>query len=197
LEEGKWYTVVHSNRDSSSHYLAGFDYFGVGGFSDGAGGATMYVKDIEIATENAPSTAAVDVFTNNVNLYPNRNLRVIDGEWAWVFAGNQTQTTMTQRFLKFDIKTGPLAKITFKMMMDNCTGSVTPSYNQSGSGWVNIKDANGNEVSRSAVQPGVWYDCEFVTNGSLTVNQWGIGYFGSGTGGIDVYFKDIVINPAS
>ena len=197
LEEGKWYTVVHSNRDSSTYYVSGLDYFGVGAFSDGAGGATMYVKDIEIATENAPSTAAVDVYTNNVSLYPNRNLRVIDGEWAWVFAGNQAQTTQSGRFLRFNIKTGPVSKVTFKLMADNCTGDVVLNYAQVGSAAVTFKDPDGNTVDWDKLQTGVWYDCVFTRATAMAAAaDWSIGYFGTGTGGMDIYFKDIQLVPA-
>ena len=199
LNAGQWYHMVYTY---GSNAVMGVGYWGLGNFGGGTGGVDVYIKDISVTESPAPSTTDVDVYSSNSTAFPDRTLQPIDGEWVWVFAGSQTQTAHTDRFLKFNIKKAA-SKITFKLMMDNCTGEVTPGCTSAGGSiTVIFKDPDtGAEVPWTELQAGVWYDCLYArpsgnTNAMGAANAWNIGYFGIGTGGLNIYVKDIVLTPA-
>lgn len=199
LNAGQWYHMVYTY---GSNAVMGVGYWGLGNFGGGTGGVDVYIKDISVTESPAPSTTDVDIYSSNSTAFPNRTLQPIDGEWVWVFAGSQTQTAHTDRFLKFNIKRAA-SKITFKLMMDNCTGEVTPGCTSAGGSiTVIFKDPDtGAEVPWTELQAGVWYDCLYArpsgnTNAMGVANAWNIGYFGIGTGGLNIYVKDIVLTPA-
>ena len=209
LEEGKWYTVVHSNRDSSSHYVVGFDYFGVGAFSDGAGGATVYVKDISIATEALTADGAY-FFTSDASKIGDKAARYIDGEWTWVHIGHDKNVGWSTRMLKLRVTEPNVTTVTCKIMMNNCTGAAIPRYYRGATVHASIWDENGTLIAEKvanggqvALEAGKWYTFEFgavyeSTGDKLSASNvpadWTTIYCGDGTGGLDVYIKDIELH---
>jgi hypothetical protein len=208
LEEGKWYTVVHSNRDSSTYYDAGQNYFGVGAFSDGAGGATVYVKDISIATE-ALSADGAYFYSRVTTAMADKMPRYVDGEWTWAYIGNNLSSSWANRLLYLVVNEPNVETVTCKIMMNNCTGAAVPRYYRGATAHARIWDENGQLISdkvaaggTAALEAGKWYTFEFgvvsdATNNQLTVDvakEWNAIYCGNGTGGMDVYVKDIELH---
>jgi hypothetical protein len=94
-------------------------------------------------------------------------------------------------------------------MMNNCTGAAVPRYYRGATAHASIWDENGTLIAEKvasggqvALEAGKWYTFEFgavsdATNNQLTVDvakEWNAIYCGDGTGGMDVYVKDIELH---
>ena len=208
LEEGEWYTVVHAARDSSSYNQIGLDYFGLGVYGDGEGGATVYVKDVSVAT-TAPSVGGAYFYSRVTTAMADKMPRYIDGEWTWAYIGNNLSSSWTNRILYLVVNEPNVETVTCKIMMNNCTGAAVPRYYRGATAHARIWDENGQLISdkvaaggTAALEAGKWYTFEFgvvsdATNNQLTVDvakEWNAIYCGNGTGGMDVYVKDIELH---
>ena len=202
LVEGEWYTFTHTQRTAGgSHYnMSGSagDYWGVGGFGDSSGKVDVYVKDVSVATETAPSVQATITtcyWNGTESAIANPTLKYIDGEWVYLCVASDQDYSENDRFMKITIDSGVAATtISHKVMFRNLSGATNTVYVPNGSLTATITDEAGNVVAADKLQPNVWYTITHTKGAALGGDWWHLGGFGKGTGGVDIYIKDVVLS---
>jgi hypothetical protein len=202
LVEGEWYTFTHTQRTAGgSHYnMSGStgDYWGVGGFGDSSGKVDVYVKDVSVATETAPSVQATITtcyWNGTESAIANPTLKYIDGEWVYLCVASDQDYSENDRFMKITIDSGVAATtISHKVMFRNLSGATNTVYVPNGSLTATITDEAGNVVAADKLQLNVWYTITHTKGAALGGDWWHLGGFGKGTGGVDIYIKDVVLS---